>query len=146
MKVSQLYGKIIESANKKKCGYILGISHTSDTIDGYICCNESENEFFADSTSARFIGDKAIVLKTDKAVKRGARLKLGHAVYSEDGKFLGHVDDYTVKGNKILYAHIGKRKLDFGRLILGDVAILKSAHAQAEVAAKDMFISALCNN
>ena len=146
MKISQLYGKKIESSNKKKCGYILGISHTGDRIDGYICCNESENEFFADSSAARFIGDRAIVLKTDKAAKRGARLKLGHAVYSEDGKFLGHVEDYTVKGNKIIYAHVGRRKLDFGRLSFGDVAILKNSHTQAEVAAKDMFISALCNN
>lgn len=39
----------------------------------------------------------------------------------------------------------GKKKFAFNRLVLGDVIILKSEHSVAEIAAKDMFIGALCN-
>lgn len=144
MKVSEIYGKPVERIDGKKRGYILGISRAGDRIEGYICCNENETEFFAAHDTARFKGEIAIVSKTGKPTKRGDGLKLGYAVYTENGKFLGHVDDYTVKKDRILYAHVGKRKIRFNSLSFGDVAIVKSAEPVAEIAAKDMFIDALC--
>lgn len=145
MKISQLYGKKIEGADKKRCGYILGISCIGDKIEGYICCNERESEFFAAWADVRFAGDGAMVLKTGKENKKASRLRLGQAVYSEEGKFLGHTEDFTAKGERLTCAHVGKKKYAFNRLILGDVIILKSDRAVAEIAAKDLFIGAICN-
>lgn len=111
MKISQLYGKKIEGADKKRCGYILGISCIGDKIEGYICCNERENEFFAAAADVRFAGENAMVLKAGKEAKQSARLRLGQAVYSDNGKFLGHTEDFTVKSDRLVCAHVAKRNL-----------------------------------
>ncbi len=145
MKASEIFCKPVVCEDKKRRGYILGISCVEDLIEGYICCNERENEFFAESFGVKFTDESAVIIKVGKQSKRGVRLKLGYPLYSEAGKFLGHVEDFTVKGNKIVWAHVGKRKYPFTRLTLGDVAVLKSARADAETAAKDMFIDALCS-
>lgn len=144
MKASQIFCTNISSKDKKKRGYIMSVSCVKDMIEGYICCNEHENEFFAESAGCEFSNGAATFLVTGKENKKGYRLKLGIPLYSDSGKFLGHIDDFTVKNNRLLYAHSGKRKFAFDRLIIGDVAILKNDVAQAEIAAKDMLIGALC--
>lgn len=146
MKASEIFCKKIAGKDKKIRGYILSISCVKDMIEGYICCDERENEFFAESAGTKFSSDKATFLITGKENKKGYRLKLGVPLYSAGGKFLGYVDDYTIKGNRIVFAHMGKRKYSFTRLALGDVAILKSDNVSAEIAAKDMFIGAICGN
>lgn len=134
----------IASEDKKKRGYILAISCVKDMVEGYICCDERENEFFSESAGTKFSGDAATFSVTGKENKKGYRLKLGVPLYSDAGKFLGYIDDFTFKGNRIVFAHSGKRKFTFNRLVLNDVAILKSDDRSAEIAAKDMFIGAIC--
>lgn len=145
MKASQIYCTEIASADNKKRGYILSICCVKDMIEGYICCNENENEFFAESAGVKFSESGATFLLTGKENKKGYRLKLGQAVYSNGGKFLGHIDDFTIKSNRIVCAHVDKRKYPFDKLIFGDVAILKDGGITAEIAAKDMFIGAMLN-
>ncbi|MCM1545912.1 MAG: hypothetical protein NC033_02640 [Clostridiales bacterium] len=144
MKASQIFCMRIASENKKKRGYILAVSCVKDMIEGYICCDERENEFFAESAGVKFAGGEATFLLTGKENKKGYRLRLGQPLYSSGGKFLGYIDDYTVKGSRIVFAHSGKRKFPFSRLIVGDVVILRDEAAFAEIVAKDMFIGALC--
>ena len=144
MKASQIFCMNIASEDKKKRGYILAISCVKDMIEGYICCDERENEFFAESAGTKFSNGAATFLLTGKENKKGYRLKLGVPLYSDCGKFLGHIDDFTFKGNRIAFAHVEKRKFAFDRLVLSDVAILKSDNLSAEIAAKDMFIGAIC--
>ena len=144
MKASEIYCMKIASKDKKKRGYILAISCVKDMIEGYICCDEHENEFFAESAGTKFSNGCATFLVTGKENKKGYRLRLGVPLYSEGGKFLGYIDDFTFKGNRIALAHVGKRKYAFDRIALNDVAILKSDSASVEIAAKDMFIGAIC--
>lgn len=146
MKASQIFCTEISSEDKKKRGYILAISCVKDMIEGYICCNEHENEFFAESAGAKFLNGSATFLVTGKENKKGYRLRLGQPLYTDNGKFIGHVDDFTIKGNRITFAHVGNRKFAFDRLVFSDVAILKSDDLSAEIAAKDMFIGAICGN
>ena len=146
MKASQIFCMQIASEDKKKRGYILAISCVKDMIEGYICCDERETEFFAESAGTKFLNTSATFSVTGKENKKGYRLKLGVPLYSDSGKFLGYIDDFTFKGNRIAFAHTGKRKFAFDRLVLNDVAILKSDDVSTEIAAKDMFIGALCGN
>lgn len=145
MLVSRLYGMKIVQKDQKKRGYILGISCVENEIEGYICCSESESEFFADGNNAVVCKEFMTFEKTAKRTKGGADLRLGRAVYSEKGKFLGNLDDCTVSKNKLNFALVGKKKYPFSRLILGDVIILKDEKLLAEVAAKNMLIDNLCN-
>ncbi|MDE6690530.1 MAG: hypothetical protein K2K04_01025 [Clostridia bacterium] len=146
MKASEIYCMKIASKDKKKNGYILAICCVKDMIEGYICCDERENEFFAESAGVKFSTDSATFSVTGKENKKGYRLKLGVPLYSDNGKFLGYIDDFTFKGNRIAFAHVEKRKYAFDRLVLSDVAILKSDNLSAEIAAKDMFIGSICGN
>ena len=143
MKASQIFCMQIASEDKKKRGYVLAVSCVKDMIEGYICCDERENEFFAESAGTKFSNGSATFLLTGKENKKGYRLRLGQPLYTDNGRFLGHVDDFTIKGNRITFAHSGKRKFAFDRLVFNDVAILKSDGASAEIAAKDMFIGAI---
>ncbi len=144
MKLSELFGKTIESVDKKIRGVILGISCVEDRIDGYICCDERENEFFAESLGSRLGGNQATFARTGKASRQAQSFRLGRAVFSDGGKYLGRIEDCTVRANAITKVHVGKRKYSPEQLIFGDVVIVKSGAAIAEVAAKDMFIGAVC--
>ena len=143
MKASQIFCMQIASEDKKKRGYILAISCVKDMIEGYICCDERENEFFAESAGAKFSDGSVTFLVTGKENKKGYRLRLGQPLYSDGGKYLGQIDDFTIKSNRIVSAHSGKRKFAFDKLVLNDVAILKSGDYSTEIAAKDMFIGAM---
>lgn len=145
MKASEIYCTKIAAKDEKKSGYILAICCVKDMIEGYICCDERENEFFAESAGVKFSGGSATYSVTGKENKKGYRLKLGVPLYSAGGKFLGYIDDFTFRGNRIALAHVGKRKYAFDKLILNDVAILKSDDVSVEIAAKDMFIGAMLN-
>lgn len=145
MKLSQLLGAEVVLKDKKKRGYVLGVTCAENAIDSYICCDECENEFYLDGETAKFADGKLKSVQTVKKRKKLSNIKLGYPLYSENGKFLGYISDFTVKGNQILYAHCGNRKYNFLHITLGDVAILKNQKPLAEIAAKDMFIGAICN-
>lgn len=140
MKLSKLYGMQIASENKKIRGYILGITCVGDKIDGFICCDQSENEFFAKAENFRIRGESAVFSSTDTPAENSYSLRLGRAAYDESGKFIGQLDDCLFKGDVIETACIARKKYAFSSLAVGDIVILKSG----EVAAKDMFIDVIC--
>lgn len=148
MKVSELYGKTITGANGKRKGFILAISCNQNTVAGLICCDESEKTFFVAGEDVLSLCGETRFLKTGKAQKNTASLKLGKAVYSSQGKFLGHLEDCILNGLKITHAVVGGKKIPFNNLIFGDVCIVKSktktVDFSAELAAKNMFIQAVC--
>lgn len=158
MKVSQLYGKRIESADKKTHGVILGVSCAENVIEGYICFDEQENEFFASAVGARNLKDKVTFKKLGKENKCSYRLRLGLPVYSQSGKLLGSLSDCTVKGGKLTAIFCKNKKYPISRLNISDAVIVKSAAKRptqngaetnkqnVEIAAKDMFIRAICGD
>lgn len=140
MKLSKLYGMQIASEDKKTRGYILGITCAGDKIDGYICCDQSENEFYAKAENLKFRGESAVFSSTGNPAENAYALRLGRAAYDESGKFLGLLEDCLFKGDRIETACIARKKYSFSSLAVGDIVILKSG----EVAAKDMFIDVIC--
>ena len=144
MKVSELYGKTITGANGKRKGFILGVNCTENAVDGLICCDESERTFYVAGTDAISLCGDTKFSRVGKAQKNTASLKLGKAVYSAQGKFLGYLEDCILSGLKITHAIIGGKKIPFDKLVLGDICIMKGKDTSAELAAKNMFIQAVC--
>ncbi len=145
MKLSELYGAEIISKDKKIRGTICGICCAENQIAGYICFDECEKEFFAEAAGSKASRGEVIFEKTGKAQKNYYSVMLGRAAYTTRGKFYGHLEDCTVTAGKITYAKIGGRRLPFARLTFGDVIIIgDGADTSAELAAKNMFISAVC--
>lgn len=148
MNISELYGKAITEENGKRTGYIIGVNCRKNVIEGLICCDESEKTFYVAGGDVTALCGETRFLKTEKPQKNTASLRLGKAVYSSDGKFIGHLEDCILSGLKITHALVGGKKIPFNNLILGDVCIVrnktKSADFSAELAAKNMFIQAVC--
>ncbi len=148
MKISNLYGKIIESEDKKTHGVIMAISCAKNVIDGYICFDEQEIEFYACAKDARILKDKVTFCQFGKEQKNAYRLRLGLPVYTQEGRFLGSVTDCSVMGGKIAAIFCKNKKYPADRLSISDAVIVKSpaSSADIELAAKNMFIGALCGN
>lgn len=145
MRISELYGKPVTGVNGKRKGFILGINRAENAVDGLICCDESERTFYVDAKDALSLCGETRFLKTSKAKKNAAPLKLGKAVYSSGGKFLGHMEDCVLSGLQITHAVVNGKKIPFAKLAFGDVCILKNDGQAAELAAKNMFINAVCS-
>ncbi len=148
MNISELYGKTITDEYGKRKAFIMGVTRSGNIVDGLICCDESEKTFYVSGKDAVALCGETKFVKTDKAQKKAAPLKLGKAVYSSQGKFIGHLEDCILSGLKITHAVVGGKKMPFNNLILGDVCIVKrktkTADYSAELAAKNMFIGAVC--
>ena len=126
MKISELYGKNISGDNGKRRGFILGVNYLGDEIDGLFCCDENEKTFYVAASDAVSLGGETRYTRTGKAQKNTAPLRLGKAVYTCEGKFLGHLTDCVVNGIKITSAIVGNKKIPFKNIIFGDICILKN--------------------
>lgn len=144
MKLSQLYGKKITKTDNRKQGVIFAVSCYKKSIEGYICFDENEKEFFADAKNSRISGEIVTFENLGKENKDAFRLRLGLPVYTQSGKFLGNLCDCTVKGGVLTGAICGNKRLPFCDLTFGDAAILKDSRVQSELTAKNMFINAVC--
>ncbi|MDE6790948.1 MAG: hypothetical protein K2J61_04420, partial [Clostridia bacterium] len=89
MKASQLFGIQIKCENAEKEGYIMAISRVEDRIEGYICCNQQETEFFAASAGAKLKDGILCAVKTGKRSKASRNLKLGQPVTVRTENFCG---------------------------------------------------------
>lgn len=148
MKISNLYGKKIVSEDKKKNGVIMAISCVNGAIEGYICFDENEKEFFALSQGVRVLKDKATFKHLGEESKKSFRLRLGIPAFTQEGKYLGNVSDFSVIGGRLCATYIGNKKYPADNLFVSDAVIIKppAQKMQAEIAAKDMFIGVLCGS
>lgn len=148
MKISTLFGKKIESEDRKRCGVIMAISCNKNVIEGYICFDENEKEFFASAYGAKVLKDKVTFKWISREEKTSSRLRLGVPAFSLDGKYLGNVCDYSAIKNKLCAVFIDNKRYPTESLSISDAVIVKPSYTkvQAEIAAKDMFIGVLCGD
>ena len=144
MKISNLYGKEITSIDGKRKGIILGIINDNDAIEWLICCDESEKRFTVNAESVTSLCGQTRFTKVAKAQKKSASLRLGRAVYDCKGMFCGYMEDCLINGLKITHAVVNGRKIPFNDVIIGDICIIKDGKTGAALAAKDLFIDAVC--
>ena len=142
MKISKLYGRRIEGGEGRADGTILGVDFDGTKICGILAADDEQREFY--------VAADDLVLKRNASYKTATKkpasfngLKLGRAAYSEDGIFLGYLEDITTDNLTLSKAKISAKSYSFDSLIMGDVIIVRGKR-YAEIAAKDMFIDALC--
>ncbi len=143
MKISCLYGKKIAGDNGKKRGVILGVEVSGKRIERLICCDDDQKRFCVTAENIISLKGDARFDRAEKAGKENRSLQLGKAVFTQDGVFCGYLEDCRLHGLEITEATVAGKKIPFADLVLGDVCIIKEA-TQAESAAKDMFIDAVC--
>ena len=145
MKISEIYGKAIASVSGKRRGVILGALYENDTVKWLICCDEEEKRFCVAAENLIAPSGDTRFSKAEKALKNAPSLKLGKGVYNAQGNFLGYLEDCILSGFKITYAVVGGKKIPFENLTVGDICLIKEGDRTAELAAKDMFIDAVCS-
>lgn len=175
MKLSDLYGMTVESEDKKQSGTVIGINLRDHRVKYLRCCDGEEREFLVDVEAVRELGEKIVyagtkkILTEDNARAQNGAIALGRAVYSESGKFLGHLQDVECNGFTLRSAFAGDKKYAARRLVFGDAVIVKGAKKRIPPAicldkrnkneadgqqtemeeklsslAKDLFIGAVC--
>jgi len=143
MKLSKLYGKKIESFDKKICGTIIGVSVLDDEIAGFLCAAVDDTEFFADARGCKLKREVAQFLRLCKEGAECVRLRLGLPAYTVGGKLVGAVTDYGYAGAKICEIWVGAARYPYNLAAIGDAVILQSEKARTDEYAKDMLISAI---
>lgn len=147
MKISNLYGRKIFCEDGKRSGTIMAIYQLNCKLDGYLCFDGDEKEFFTPDVHVKKSG-KTTFCDTGKISTGATPLRLGIPVYAPTGKFLGKASDFCRKGNKLCTVIANEKRYSLDGASVGDAVILreKTTRADAERAAKDMFITALCGN
>ena len=131
------------SRDGKVSGCVLSAVRCGNALLGFICCDGQEREFFAEGGDLIVHEDKLYFKEAGKTPKNCKNLRLGNPVYSHCGKFLGHAEDFSVKGGKIAYMTVGNKKYSFDSLQIGDAVIVDDGRARTEVKAKDLLIGAM---
>ena len=124
MKVSEIYGKRVESTNGKR-GYVISVNAGAKRIECLICADEDENEFAVDIKNIVSIGSKIIYEDREGAIKASKPIRLGSAGFDESGKYLGNLEEYLFEGATLLRAKIGKKNYPAEELVCGDAVIVK---------------------
>ncbi len=128
MKVSEIYGKEVESTSGKK-GYVVSVNANGDRVECLICADENEREFAVDIVNIISAGEKIIYEDRSDAIKGSKPLRLGNAVFDDGGEFLGVIEDFTFSDGKLLSAKIGKKNYPAANLTFGDAVILKNGRS-----------------
>lgn len=126
MNVSEIYGKKIESTAGKK-GYVISVNAIDGVLECFICADENEKEFAVDVKNIVSIGEKIVYEDRENTFKKSKPLRLGRAGFDEHGKYLGILEEYSFKGNKLSKIKIGKKNYPAEGIICGDVIIVRGA-------------------
>jgi len=143
MNLSCLFGKEIISTDEKIKGRVLSVCIKENEIEGYICFDEREREFFAEAKGAKICGEQLLFERAQKVGRGRNKIRLGLPVYSSVGKFLGLLTDVNFCRSRISFIKVGKTKYPCSRVTFGDGVIIKDEYSIAEAKAKDMFIGAV---
>ena len=124
MKISELYGKrVISTAGKE--GYVISVNATGGKILCLVCADEGEREFTVDFKNILAFGESVIYEDRQSVLAASVPVRLGRAGFDERGNYLGQLEDFTFKGEKLKSAKIGKKNYPAEGLILGDIVIVK---------------------
>lgn len=124
MNVSDFFGKKVVST-AGETGYVISVNGGAGRVECLVCADADEREFYIDIKSVLSVGDKIVYEDRQRAMKSAKPLRLGRAGFDEKGTYLGEVEDYIFKGNKLIKAKIGKKSYPAEELTCGDVIIVK---------------------
>lgn len=124
MKLSEIYGMSVSSADDGADGYVIKIYTDGKKIIGLLCADERENEFYVQTENARFAENKIIFADAQKTKPQNTPLALGRKCYNASGEFVGILKDINCRGFNLKSAKIGAKNYAAENLIFGDVIII----------------------
>lgn len=144
MNLSKLYTLSAERMDGRRRGYVIAAIKEGDGIAALLCVDENEREFFIEPDSIVRAADSIVYRTEGKRRGRRGTLRLNVPCYDEYGRFMGYIEDYTMKQFALKSCVIGGKNYPAERVCLGDIALLKGKDsAAAAIAAKDMFLEAV---
>jgi hypothetical protein len=132
---------------------VLNIALSGNNITHLICVDTNEREFFIPTQQIISFDDKIIFERVSPKQPHIHTLQLGKLCFTQNGKYLGRLNDYEHKNFSIKYAIIGNKKIEINRLTHGDIVIVNTPSTKQETAKAStcqccphkMLIGALCN-
>ena len=123
MKLSDIYGKEVESKDKKRRGWVRSVLGKGGAPQFLQCFDGEEREFDVDWKDIVHIGDKIIFDDRAAEKKNCSPLRLGLPAYDDTGRFLGNLSDISVGKEGVFYV-IGRKKYRPEYISVGDVLIV----------------------
>ena len=124
MKISELYGKTVESTTGKH-GYVVSVNAYGNELQCLICADADENLFTVDIKNVLSVEPKIVYEDRESVIKAATPVRLGRAGFDESGTYLGSLQDFSVKDYKLVSAKIGKKNYPAKGLVSGDIIIVK---------------------
>lgn len=148
MKLSELYEMPVEKVGIGARGYVLGAIVNGLKLEYIACCDDDENEYYVRIDRIISLNERILYDSEEKRKRKEKPFRLGTLCLDERGRILGRLEDIFIKNYSLKSAQINGRKYAFDRLVRGDVIIVrdkKNGDAAASIAARDMFIDAVCS-
>lgn len=144
MNLSKLYSLPAERMDGKRQGYVIAAIKEGEGIAALLCADSNEREFLIEPGEIVRTGDSIVYRTESKRRIKGTVLRLNMPCYDERGRFLGHIEDYTLRQYTLKSCIVGGKSYPAARLCLGDIALIRGRDgAAAAIAAKDMFLEAV---
>lgn len=148
MTLSELYTMPVEKAGLGSRGYVLGAIENGGRIEYLICCDDEDDEYCVRVDGIVSLDGRLIYDGREAKKPKAKALRLGAPCCDEQGRYLGRVEEFYIKNYTLKSAQIGGRRYAFDRLVRGDITIVRSRKRgcfSPHVAAKDLFIDAICS-
>lgn len=124
MKISEIYGKTVTGTDGKT-GYVISVNAYKNTVVCLVCADEDENLFTIDVKNILSVGETIVYEDRQSAINSAVPVRLGKAGFDEGGKYLGSLQDISLKDYKLVSAKIGKKNYPAEGLVSGDIIIVK---------------------
>ena len=125
MKISQLFGKEVESVSGK-CGYVLRVNAIGYDITSFTCVDCDEQEFDIPAKNIRSVKDTIVYSYAGKCGGAEKSLTLGKPVFDCNGIYVGKLTEMIIEKNKIVSLFVGIKKFSADDIIYGDAVLIKS--------------------
>ena len=126
MKISQLFGKKVESASGKS-GFVLRVNGIENDITSFTCVDDDEQEFDIPVKNIRSVKNAVTYSYTGKHGGNEKSISLGKPVFDCEGNFVGVLDEIIYEKYKIVSIVVGNKKFPAEDVICGDAVIIKSS-------------------
>ena len=124
MRISELYGRDVESSDGKRHGWVRAVLGQDGVPMFLQCFDDDEREFDVDIERVKTFGEKIIFEDRERVKRDCVPVRLGLPAYGADGRFLGHLTDAEFCGGQLKCYIIGRKRYAPGDVCAGDVLIV----------------------
>lgn len=124
IKISSLYGKLVESKEGKR-GYVISVNGLNYKLTCIICADENENRFVIPADNILRISENIIFKEGYCSGADTVPIRLGKACFDGEGNYLGALTEITFNGDNMSAAYVGRKKYPVQDLAFGDAVIVK---------------------